>query len=205
MLARAVGPENVIGIIMPCHSLPVDERLAEELAETFGIRAAKVDLSLSYDTLKKAIEDEFGKISDIALANIKPRLRMTTLYAVAQQHGYLVCGGSNKDEMMYGYFTKHGDSGVDLLPMSDLLKGEVRLIAEHLGVPKEIIERPPTAGLWEGQTDEGEMGLTYDEIDGYLSGEEVGNRAREKIEGAISRTSHKREFPPQAIIPNGIN
>jgi len=104
----------------------------------------------------------------LAMANIKPRLRMTTLYFFAQNCHFLVCGASNRDELELGYFTKHGDSGVDLLPMGDLLKGEVRLLAGHLGVPAPIISRPPSAGLWPGQTDEGELGATYDEIDRYL-------------------------------------
>ena len=108
---------------MPCHSQPVDEEYALQLAAAFGIRTYKVDLSPAYDTLVSSISANGIELCALPAANIKPRLRMTSLYAIAQQHGYLVCGGGNRDEIMYGYFTKYGDSGVDLLPMADLLKG----------------------------------------------------------------------------------
>ncbi|NLW62272.1 MAG: NAD(+) synthase, partial [Synergistaceae bacterium] len=100
--------------------------------------------------------------------------------------------------------TKHGDSGVDLLPMSDLLKGEVRTIALYLKVPPNIIERPPTAGLWAGQTDESEMGLTYEELDNYLATGKAEDRVKQKVDNAIARSEHKRKFAPMASIPEDI-
>ena len=204
LLCRSIGKDNVLGVIMPCHSQPVDEEYALQLAAAFGIRTYKVDLSPAYDTLVSSISANGIELCALPAANIKPRLRMTSLYAIAQQHGYLVCGGGNRDEIMYGYFTKYGDSGVDLLPMADLLKGEVRALALHLGVPPDIIKRPPTAGLWEGQTDECEMGITYEQLDNYLATGVAEDNVREKIECAMARSEHKRKFPPMASIPKDI-
>ena len=194
LLCRSLGKENVVGVIMPCHSQPVDEEYALELAAIFGIRKYKVDLTKTYDQMISSIMEEGLDLGTLPSANIKPRLRMATLYSIAQQNGYLVCGGGNRDEIMYGYFTKYGDSGVDLLPMSDLLKGEVRALALHLGVPPNIIKRPPTAGLWAGQTDESEMGLSYDTLDRFLATGEADTDSKAKITKAISRSEHKRKF-----------
>lgn len=204
LLAKTLGPENVTGVIMPCHSMPVDEEYARLLAEAVGIKTAKVDLSSVYDAEVAALEAGGAKPDGLAAANIKPRLRMITLYSIAQQQGALVCGGGNKDEITMGYFTKYGDSGVDLLPLADLLKGEVWATAEYLGVPREIIDRPPTAGLWEGQTDESEMGLTYKELDAYIATGEGTEAAKDKIERAKARSAHKKLFPPMAKLPDNL-
>lgn len=205
LLVSALGKENVMGVIMPCHSQPIDEKYALELAEVLGIRTFKVDLTETYDRMVSLIKAEGLALATLPSANIKPRLRMVTLYAIAQQNDYLVCGGSNKDEIMYGYFTKYGDSAVDLMPMSDLLKGEVSMLALHLGVPPDIINRPPTAGLWADQTDEAEMGLTYEELDNYLAKGDAEDRVKQKIEKAIARSEHKRKFAPMALIPKEID
>ena len=101
------------------------------------------------------------------VANLKARLRMTTLYAFANHLGYRVVGTGNASELAVGYFTKYGDGGVDLLPLGSLTKTAVRALARHLGVPERIVERAPSAGLWPGQTDEGDLGFTYDELDAY--------------------------------------
>ena len=204
LLAKSLGPNRVIGVIMPCYSMQVDEDYARLLAEAIGIRTMKVDLSSSYDTLKREIENSLPELGGLSAANIKPRLRMTTLYAIAQQHGYLVCGGSNRDEITFGYFTKYGDSGVDLMPIADLLKGEVWAVAKHLGVPREIIDRPPTAALWEGQTDEAEMGLTYVELDRYIATGGATEEAKQKIEAAVKRSAHKRAFAAMAKLPENL-
>ena len=204
LLCRALGSENVTGIMMPCHSGAIDEQYALLLAEKFNFKTYKIDLSASYDTLQKAIAQELGSLSDLPSANIKPRLRMTTLYSVAQQHGALVCGGGNKDEITYGYFTKYGDSGVDLLPLADLLKGEVWSTAEYIGIPQEIVDRPPTAALWEGQTDEKEMGMTYAELDTYIAIGSASDAVKDKIEKAKTKTAHKRAFPHMAILPKEL-
>lgn len=204
LLAQACGGSNVLGVVMPIHSAAIDEEYAMLLPRAFGISAYKADLSDAYDVTLSAIQRDGEDLSYLPAANLKPRLRMAALYSLAQQRGYLVCGSSNRVELMFGYFTKYGDSGVDLLPMADLLKGEVRLLAEYLGVPRPIIEREPSAGLWEGQTDEKEMGLSYGELDDYFAGGVAADRIRVKIEDAALRSEHKRNFPPAARIPDGI-
>lgn len=201
LLTRSLGADKVIGVIMPCHSMPDDERYALLLAEKFSFKTYKVDISASYNTLLAEIQNAAGILGEMSSANIKPRLRMTVLYSIAQQNGFLVCGATNKDELMYGYFTKHGDSGVDILPMADLLKGEVYAASRYIGVPEEIINRAPTAGLWEGQTDEKEMGLSYDELDHYLAEGNAPSHIKLKIETAMARSEHKRKYPPMAKIP----
>jgi len=197
LLAKeALGYNNILGVIMPCESQPEDADLALMLAKSCFVPVQQVDLTPAYRALLDAMPLERDSMNALAMANIKPRLRMTTLYFFAQNCHFLVCGASNRDELELGYFTKHGDSGVDLLPMGDLLKGEVRLLAGHLGVPAPIISRPPSAGLWPGQTDEGELGATYDEIDRYLVTGEGDERVREIVERARRKSEHKRKMPP---------
>jgi NAD+ synthase len=195
---RAMGDE-VLAALLPCHSLAEDEALAHLAADAFGLRTVTVDLSLPYDTLLAALPPELGKM---AYANIKPRLRMTALYSLAQAHHYLVAGTGNKSELMAGYFTKYGDGGADVEPLGDLYKRQVQLLARSLGVPQAIIERPPTAGLWQGQTDEGEMGMTYDELDSTLAAIETGQTEGvdpgllARVRRMISTSAHKRSLPP---------
>jgi NAD+ synthase len=125
---------------------------------------------------------------------------MTTLYAVANNFGYLVVGTDNAAEWHTGYFTKYGDDGVDLVPLVHFTKGEVREMTKVLGVPDEVLHKTPSAGLWEGQTDENEMGITYNMIDKYLKGEEVPEKDRLIIERLHARSEHKRQLaaaPPK--------
>jgi NAD+ synthase len=158
-----------------------------------------LDLGEAYDSLVAALPPKLGRM---AYANIKPRLRMTALYSLAQGHGYLVAGTGNKSELMVGYFTKYGDGGVDVEPLGDLYKGQVRLLAQNLGVPQPVIDRPPTAGLWPGQTDEGEMGITYDQLDSTLAAIETGHTdgidpaLLAPVKQMISVSAHKRSTPP---------
>lgn len=120
---------------------------------------------------------------------------MTTLYYYAQIKRYLVAGTSNKSEFTVGYFTKHGDSGVDILPIVDLLKEEVFELARYLNIPEIIINKPPSAGLWEDQTDEKEMGFSYNELDVYIRTGEAKDSIKERIEAMYYRSEHKRKFP----------
>jgi NAD+ synthase len=131
---------------------------------------------------------------------------MLLLYYFANKLNYLVCGTGNKSELMVGYFTKHGDGATDILPIGDLLKKEVRKLARRLGIPERIITKPPTAGLWPGQTDEGEMGITYPELDDIL--ERMENRKSQvlsqdrvnKVKKMIKRSEHKRQGPKICYI-----
>lgn len=204
LLAEALGPQNIIGVIMPCHSLPIDEQYALLLAKQFKFRTYKVDLTSAYDLITSLLTNEIGPLNRISRSNIKPRLRMSILYSIAQQNNYMVCGATNKDELLYGYFTKHGDSGVDIFPLADLLKGEVTALASYIGVPDELVKRKPTAGLWEGQSDEEEIGLTYQQLDKYFYNGEISSEYKNKVEAAVKNTAHKRKFPDIAEIPEEI-
>ena len=193
-IAKRAFPNNSLGIIMPCHSDPIDEEHGILVADTFNLEKIKVDLSDSFDILYKSMGVE--NKSKLAMSNLKPRLRMTTLYYHGQNNNYLVVGSSNKSEYTVGYFTKHGDSGVDLLPLTSFVKSEIRELARQLGTPEIVIEKPPTAGLWANQTDEEEMGFGYDVLDNYIKT----GRGPEEITSRIDRmnksSEHKRNYPP---------
>lgn len=193
---RAAG-ENALGVVMPCHSQPYDVECALKFARGIALDVLKVELDEIHDAFLKALPEG----SALARANLKPRLRMAALYFIANTCNYLVAGTGNKSESMVGYFTKYGDGGVDILPIGDLLKREVVELARSLGVPQEIIHRPPSAGLWPGQTDEGELGLSYAELDEALEAMERGKEggvepaALEKVRQLIRLSEHKRRPP----------
>ena len=197
-LCRRAAGDEVLGIWMPCHSVPEDEMFARMTADALGIDLLAVDLSPVYDAFAAALPEG----SDMASANLKPRLRMSTVYYVAQSRNYLVAGTGNKPELMVGYFTKYGDGGVDIEPLGQLYKREVRGLGQVLGVPQPVIDRAPSPGLWPGQTDEGEMGITYNEIDAILAAWEASERPNlpvdriDKVKGMVARSAHKREMPP---------
>jgi len=199
-LLRNVCGQKMLAVIMPCHSGPQDMDDAMTVIDEFEFPWIKVDLTETYDALLRALPFQASSEPGLHLSNIKPRLRMTTLYCLGQQNNLIVCGTGNKAELTIGYFTKHGDSGVDILPLGDLLKGEVVQIAKELGVPSEIIRKPPSAGLWPGQTDEEDLGMTYLQIDRYLATGETEPGISEKIDLAFERTAHKRTSAPICII-----
>lgn len=196
LVKRAVG-DNHLALILPCHSSPVDLEHANLLAQTFALKTETVDLTPVYDLLLTILPPG----TPMARANLKPRLRMLTLYYYANTFNYLVVGTGNKSELQVGYFTKYGDGGVDLLPIGNLYKTQLREFARYLGIPLEIIEKPPSAGLWEGQTDEGEMGITYSELDSILKALEKGEADDSsplvlKVKGMVKSSAHKRALPP---------
>ncbi|NLW22119.1 MAG: NAD(+) synthase [Tissierellia bacterium] len=193
-LAKKAFPNDSLGIIMPCHSNPIDEEHALLVAKYLNLKTVRVDLSNVYDQFIRSAGIKNN--NKLALANVKPRLRMTTLYYFAQTYNYLVAGSSNKSEFTVGYFTKHGDSGVDLLPLASLTKTEVWQLARILKIPQEIIEKAPSAGLWEGQTDEEEMGFGYDVLDNYIKNKTGPRDVVERIEKMYRISEHKRNFPP---------
>jgi NAD+ synthase len=121
---------------------------------------------------------------------------MLTLYYFANQFRYMVIGSSNRSELTVGYFTKYGDGGVDILPLGNLVKSQIRELASFLGIPQQIIDKPPSAGLWKGQTDESEMGFSYEELDRYIITGEASSEVRGKIESMITASNHKRLLPP---------
>ena len=196
-----IFPQNTLAIIIPCHSLEADINDALDLINKFNIQYKIIDLSKVYDSFIHLLNDkEKKKNFKLAEANIKPRLRMTTLYYFANKLNYLVVGTGNKSELMIGYFTKYGDGGADILPLGNLLKSQVRELAEYLGIPKKIINKPPSAGLWEGQTDEKEIGISYEQLDKYLKTGKLNNKIVEKkIQDKITKSTHKRTTP---VIPS---
>ena len=211
-LAQLAAPGNVVAAILPCHSDPEDERDAVITAKHFALTTVRVDLSEAYDTTIAAAQAALQALPEqtraprpadpirvrLPLANVKPRLRMTTLYFLANSLDYLVAGTGNRSELSIGYFTKHGDGGADLLPIGHLVKSEVRALARELTVPSAIIERTPSAGLWLGQRDEEEMGFTYGELERYLDEgpQGVSPALAMKIERLIRSSDHKRQLPP---------
>lgn len=208
LAARALGPERCLAIIMPIGNLPEDEQLAHRVAAVFGVRTILPDLMPAFGALESALgtEREAARLEAtdesaalLASANLKPRLRMLTLYYFANLLGYLVMGTGNRAELTVGYFTKYGDAGVDLLPLGDLTKGEVRALARELEVPEQVIDRPPSAGLWAGQTDEEELGITYQQIDRFiLEGSSGDPEVDRQIQERFAASQHKREPPPIA-------
>ena len=208
-LCQLAMPDRVLGVIMPCYSNPQDERDALLAAEASGLPVARVDLASAYDainldiTAASAAAARQGFPTDaarvkLAQANVKPRLRMTTLYTMGTAAGLLVVGTGNRSEITIGYYTKYGDGGVDLLPIGALVKSEVRELARELGVPAPIIDKPPSAGLWAGQTDEGEMGFTYDELQRFIESgaPSVSAETAARIQRLIDASDHKRALPP---------
>jgi len=213
-LCQLAAPGNVAGVIMPCHSDPRDETDAVLVADHFGIPTVRIDLAPAYDGLLSDYTTALAQLpadlrpvaagdgpdiqARVPPANVKPRLRMTTLYFVANSLNYLVVGTGNRSELTIGYFTKYGDGGVDLLPIGKLLKSEVQALARELDVPEAIIEKAPSAGLWLGQTDEDEMGFTYADLENYLvtGPDGVSPALAMRVERLLRASDHKRALAP---------
>ncbi len=200
VLCYRAFPQSMFGVLMPCHSNREDEEHARAVASKFSIPTKAVVLDTVFDTLLKTlpIERTESNVNRLAKANLKARLRMLTLYCFANQLKYMVVGTGNRSELSVGYFTKYGDGGVDILPLGGLVKRQVRELAISLGIPQEIINKPPSAGLWQEQTDEGELGLSYEELDRYLVTGEASNEMKRKIESRIAASEHKHLPPPVA-------
>ena len=207
-LCQLAAPHRVLGVLLPCYSHSQDEEDARLVASTFSIPIVRVDLDSTFDALTEALQTAVKGLptqvesldikQQMPEANVKPRLRMSALYFIANSLNYLVVGTGNRSELTLGYFTKYGDGGVDLLPIGGLLKSEVRALGRELGVPDRVIDKPPTAGLWVGQTDEAEMGFSYDTLEAYVTKgpSAVDKAVAERIERLRKVSDHKRELPP---------
>lgn len=194
ILCRAAC-ENTVGVLLPCstkRNYGEDTTDAMLLAEQYGIESRTVDLT----EVKKAEMAELEKVTELnaaAVANIAPRLRMLTLYAIAGAEGLLVAGTGNRSERYVGYFTKWGDGAHDFNPISDLTVTEVYEFLRYLKAPANIIEKAPSAALFEGQTDENEMGVTYAELDSYINGGQIDPAKKAKIDRLHAISEHKRK------------
>ncbi|MFH0972296.1 MAG: NAD+ synthase [Candidatus Micrarchaeota archaeon] len=165
LAAKALGAKNVFAYHLPYVQNAQDEKDAQQLAKMVGANYNKIDIRRAVDTLT----DTFKPLTRIASGNIRVRTRMLALYTFAHEHEALVIGTGNRTEILLGYFTKFGDGAADLLPIGSLYKTQVWGMAQLSGLPKHIIEKVPSAGLWEGQTDERELGVRYSEIDRILA------------------------------------
>jgi NAD+ synthase len=197
-LCVRVFPKTSLGLIMPCYSNEEDQEHAELVTKKFSIHSRLVVLDSFADVFTNNMPDfKTGlPVNHLAQANLKARLRMVTLYYAANQLNYLVVGSGNRSELMTGYFTKYGDAGVDILPIGNLVKREVRELASYLEIPQIIIDKAPTAGLWPGQTDEGEMGFTYEALDDYILSGKTHPELKKSIDAMNARSAHKRATPP---------
>jgi NAD+ synthase len=207
VIAKKAFPDNCIGLVLPCESNVTDLVHSQLLLDKFQISYRLVELDNAYQLLVTQFESFLkleGPKGCLLRANLKPRLRMMTLYYSAQARNYLVLGTSNKSEMTVGYSTKHGDSGVDIQILGDLLKREVLELARYLGVPSVIINKPPSGGLWSGQTDEEEMGLSYEELDEYIEHGTGKVDVINHIERLKANSEHKKHLPPVALIPANL-
>lgn len=196
LCVRALGTENVIGIWMPVYSQEVHATDSEKLAQAIGLNLITIDLSNTYDQMLSALEHHVA-LDDKSKGNTKARLRMTTLYAFANQFGYLVAGTDNASEVFVGYTTKGGDGLADFNPVATLTKTQIRILAEYLGVPPSIISKPPSADLWEGQTDEQEMGFSYEQLDRYILTGDTDASVKQTIEQLHRISAHKRSLTPE--------
>jgi NAD+ synthase len=205
LAVRAVGADNVHPIVLP-EDATEQEHLEDAalVAKTLGLRTQ----SFSIQPMVNAFQATMPKADRAQLANAKARFRMILLHAEAFRRQGIVLGTGNKSELLTGYFSKFGDGGVDLQPIGDLYKTQVRDVAKHLGLPERVISKPPTAGLWAGQTDEEELGIDYDRLDRILLGLEiklapetiaqvvgVGVDEVRRIDGLRLRSQHKRRLP----------
>ena len=185
---EAVGKENMLGVTMPCNSIPNDLRDAMSLINQFDITYEQIDFSDIY----KMFTTQIYSRKLLALINLKARLRMCILYYIANSKNYIVLGTGNRTEIEVGYLTKYGDGGIDCEPIGDLLKRDVIKLAKYLKIPKRIITKAPSAGLYVGQEDEKELGLSYKELDSMLAGEV---KMSKKVKNMIKNSEHKRVMP----------
>jgi len=206
LASKALGPQNVIALIMPYRdTFPEDVKDAQEIGSLLGIQSRIIDISPMVD----AYFSNFPTQNRILQGNKMARERMSILYDFSARERALVLGTSNKTELLIGYGTIHGDMASAINPLGDLYKTQIRQLGEHLGVPGKISKKVPTAGLWAGQTDEGEIGLSYAEIDQILyhlvderqSKKELissgfKKEAVEKIISLIKNSEFKRKLPP---------
>ena len=214
LACEAVGNDNVFGIVMPSATTPPEDKVhGIKIAQNLGIDYKEVAIDSILDEYLFLTQLEKD---NLAIGNLKARIRMSIIYYYANAKNYLVSGTGNRSEILIGYFTKHGDGACDMEPIGDLYKTEVYKLSEFLNIPKEIIKKPPRAGLWANQTDEDEIGMSYDLLDEilYLYSEKDmdSTQIAEKLDisaddvnmiiNKIIRSEHKSKVPeiPKKIL-----
>ncbi|WP_245637605.1 NAD(+) synthase [Hydrogenibacillus schlegelii] len=195
LLARALGPEGAWGMWIGIESTPAYRERARAVADAFGLRWLDVDLSAALAAFSEALRPVVT-LDRRAAGNTKARLRMAALYAVANAEGLLVADTTNRSEAYVGYVTKGGDAVADFNPLLTLTKSEVRILAEHLGVPPAVLAAAPSADLWPGQTDEAELGFGYEALDRFLLTGEGDEAVIRRIRALHAASRHKREPMP---------
>lgn len=196
MAVKAIGKEKVISVAMPCFSKETDLADAKLVAEFFEVPLLKIDLSSTYQEMENEINRQILQgLTPEAIINIKPRLRMTTLYGLAQTLGYLVIGTGNLCEAMVGYTTKWGDNSSDFNPIGNFTVEEVLSIGRMLGVPEKILQKAPSDGLG-GQTDEEKMGIQYKQIEEMIETGTTEEKAKQEIIKKYQNSKHKRRTVP---------
>ena len=191
LAAKALGNKKVVTVAMPCNSIQTDIEDAKLVANTFNVEMIEVDLSKTYEVLENEINKSIAIKNNETKVNIKPRLRMTTLYAIAQELGYLVIGTGNKCEATVGYTTKWGDNACDFNPIGEFTVEEVLQIAKFLNVPEKIVNKAPNDGLG-GLTDEQKLGVTYAQVSEYIETGTTDKNALEIIKKKEKASEHKR-------------
>ena len=202
-LARnAVGKDRLHCLIMPINSIKEDEEDALTLVKDLDLKYDIIDASEAFTSYIKEFANNDIELDRSTLGNLKARMRMSILYAIAQKERGLVIGTDNADERCVGYFTKYGDGACDILPIAHLVKAEVVEASKILGIRSSLAERVPSAGLYEGQTDEKEMGVSYQDLDAYVLGKEVNETAKKRIQYLEKISEHKRNPIP---MPEAFN
>jgi len=206
----ALGSDGVLGLLIPSGTTnPQDMDDAKSLGEVLQVELEVVDIRPLEKTFSEVCP-RFAPSNRVAKGNLQPRFRMLTLYYYANTLNRLVVGTGNRSELLVGYFTKYGDGGADILPIGDLYKTQVRQLAAFLRIPERIIQKPPSAGFWLGQTDEGELGIEYELLDLILYGlvdlemdygaiakaVGVSSETVERVSGMLKNSEHKRRMPP---------
>jgi NAD+ synthase len=208
LATRALGSKKVLPVFLQNQgSLKSDIEDIEKLCNILKLDLVKYNIQPLIDAFSECVQDK-ELVSNLEWMNLKPRLLQTTLYFHANKGNYLVCGAGNKSELMIGYFTKYGDGGVDILPIGDVYKTHVFQLAKFLELPESFINKSPSAGLTRGQTDEKEIGMSYNQLDSILYGletfqtdEDISNRLNipssevKKVRSMIYKSEHKRRIP----------
>jgi NAD+ synthase len=207
LACEAIGKDKVFGITMPSSTTPTEDNVhGIEIAERLGIEHTQVAID---GILNEFLSMTQLEENNLAIGNLKARIRMSIIYYHANAKNYLVCGTGNRSEILIGYFTKHGDGACDMEPIGDLYKTDVYRLSEYLNIPHEILDKPPRAGLWTNQTDEDEIGMSYDLLDRILylyseknmENDEIAEKLEIPIEDVdmiitkVIRSEHKSKVP----------